>query len=219
MSGSGSGSGSISVSPYEYVYKIIILGDSGVGKTSIIERFIKKKFTYDSVTTIGVDFETTMVQVLDEFNNIVNIKLHIWDTAGQEAYQALTRIYYRTGVAALAVFDVSNRKSFVSVEKWIKKLHENGPQISEIILVGNKVDKSREVTEEEAMSFARKHGISYIETSAKTGDHVEHVFYKLAQEIYNRFPHAIAQKYETAGILVNLKTPDTKSYAGWFSAC
>jgi small GTP-binding protein len=169
--------------PYDFLYKVVIIGDSGVGKSNILTRWTRNEFNLESKSTIGVEFTTRTVQI-----NGKNIKVQIVDTAGQERFQAITSIYYRGAVGALVVYDITKHQTFRNVEKWLRELHNNTNDNVSVILVGNKVDLSnlREVTTEEAKNWAAQHNISFIETSALDNTNIEQCFQIILHEIYER---------------------------------
>ncbi|KAL3283411.1 hypothetical protein HHI36_006556 [Cryptolaemus montrouzieri] len=160
--------------------KILIIGESGVGKSSILLRFIDDSFDPDQTLTIGVDFKTKRLCV--EGNNV---KLAIWDTAGQERFRTLTPSYYRDAQGAILVFDVSNHSTFSKLETWLNELDTYSTKSNIVkMIVANKIDKEkREVSREEAMNFARRHQTLYIEASAKTRDGVQAAFEELVHKI------------------------------------
>ncbi|VBB18224.1 Rab GTPase 2d [Yasminevirus sp. GU-2018] len=165
---------------YDYILKFIIVGNSTVGKSNIMTRFTDKRFRSTHDMTIGVEFATKIVS-----NNNVNYKIQIWDTAGQETFQAITRSYYRGTIGCLMVYDVTNRASFEAIAGWLKDLRSYcDPQIV-ITLVGNKIDleTSRQVSYEEGKEFADKNGLNFFETSAKTGQNIESCFLNIVQQI------------------------------------
>ena len=190
----------------QFSYKIILIGDSGVGKTSIVSRLISNKFPTSYNLTIGVDYDTANITINDENNSPLSVKLQIWDTAGQENFNAITTAYYRGVIGAVIVFDVTDRATFKHVSKWIKQIDEYHEHRSDIItvLVGNKIDGLyREVDKSEAIDYASKNDLIYAETSARTGDHINYVFTKLAQEIYNLYPASrVNDKTKILGINV-----------------
>ncbi len=168
---------------YDYLFKYVIIGDTGVGKTAICERFVENKYTYNSQTTLGVDFKTNHIKLHD--NSI--IKLHIWDTAGHGKFQNIISHYYKNMAGVILVYDVCDRCSFNKLKYWLEKIYINKtPNIDvKIILVGNKVDgKSREVTTEEGEQFASGNNLLYHECSAKMGYNVNELFKKLTNTIY-----------------------------------
>ncbi|KAL5006040.1 hypothetical protein ScPMuIL_017198 [Solemya velum] len=161
--------------------KLVLLGDQGVGKSSLALRFVRGDFREDQEATIGAAFLTQTVNVQGK-----NIKFDIWDTAGQERYHSLAPMYYRGAQAAIVVYDITSTHSFEQAHSWVKELQkETGPDVI-IALAGNKVDmaaETRAVMKEEAEKYAMEHGLFHLETSAKTGYNVQNLFQTLAQEI------------------------------------
>ncbi|MHA1238328.1 MAG: Rab family GTPase [Candidatus Odinarchaeia archaeon] len=163
---------------YDHLFKVIIVGDGGVGKTSLTRRFSEGVFNSDYKLTIGVGFAVKTIKVENK-----TIKIQIWDTGGQERFSKIRLLYFKGALGSLIVFDVSNRESFNHVEKWIAEIRENCGTIP-VILVGNKIDVgSREVFTEEGEALAHKLGVSYIETSAKTGENIKECFTELTRKI------------------------------------
>jgi len=143
---------------FDICMKLIIVGDSGVGKTNILNRFTKNIFNEDNKSTIGVEFGTKLLEIQNH-----TVKLQIWDTAGQERYKAITVAYYKGSKGALIVFDLTRKETFKNVLRWYTDIKQNGEKDTCIILVGNKSDlEEREVSFEEAMSFAEKYSINFI---------------------------------------------------------
>eukprot|EP01097_Dermamoeba_algensis_P000303 TRINITY_DN110_c0_g1_i1.p1 TRINITY_DN110_c0_g1~~TRINITY_DN110_c0_g1_i1.p1 ORF type:complete len:214 (-),score=37.44 TRINITY_DN110_c0_g1_i1:89-730(-) len=166
---------------YDYLYKIVLIGDSGVGKSNLLSRFTRNEFNLETKSTIGVEFATRSIQVDGK-----TIKAQIWDTAGQERYRAITSAYYRGAVGALLVYDIAKSQTFKNVERWLAELRENSSGNMVIMLVGNKSDLKhlREVSTETAHEFSEKNGLSFIETSALESTNVEAAFGKILTEIY-----------------------------------
>ncbi|BAM79145.1 small GTP-binding protein of Rab family [Cyanidioschyzon merolae strain 10D] len=166
---------------YDYLFKIVLIGDSGVGKSNLLSRFTRNEFNLESKSTIGVEFATRSVQTDGKV-----IKAQIWDTAGQERYRAITSAYYRGAVGALLVYDISKRSSFENAERWLKELRDHADQNIVIMLVGNKSDLKhlRAVTTEEGQQYADARGLSFIETSALDASHVEEAFVRILTDIY-----------------------------------
>nr|XP_015192124.1 PREDICTED: ras-related protein Rab-11B-like [Lepisosteus oculatus] len=152
---------------------VVLIGESGVGKSNLLSRFTKNEFNHDSRTTIGVEFSTRTVQI-----NRLTIKAQIWDTAGLERYRAITSAYYRGAVGALLVYDISKHLTYESVERWLKELYDHADPHIVVMLVGNKTDLSslRAVPTEEARDFAEKRGLLFMETSALESTNVETAF-------------------------------------------
>jgi small GTP-binding protein len=165
-----------------FLYKIVMLGASGAGKTSLLSRFGGNDFDPSMKSTIGVEFATSSVEV----ESGSNVKVQIWDTAGQERYRAIASAYYRGAVGALLVFDLSNRGSFDALSMWYKEMMDCVDQNIVIGLIGNKADLvgQRQVTTEEAQLWAEAHNMSYIEASAKNNDNVAFAFHSLVSEIH-----------------------------------
>lgn len=166
----------------DYVFKVVVIGDSAVGKSQILSRFTKNEFCFDSKSTIGVEFQTRTVNI-----NSKLIKAQIWDTAGQERYRAVTSAYYRGALGAVLVYDVTKRQTFDHVARWLEELRSHADNSIVIVLIGNKADlvDLRAVPTEDAVEFAENQGLFFFETSALKGDNVEAAFFKLLEEIYN----------------------------------
>ncbi|TXG63071.1 hypothetical protein EZV62_010065 [Acer yangbiense] len=166
----------------DYVYKVVVIGDSAVGKTQILSRFTKNEFCFDSKSTIGVEFQTRTVTIKGKV-----IKAQIWDTAGQERYRAVTSAYYRGALGAMLVYDITKRQSFDHVARWVEELRAHADNSIVIILIGNKADlvDLRAVPTEDAVEFAEDQGLFFSETSALNGDNVDSAFFRLLEEIYS----------------------------------
>lgn len=153
---------------YDYLFKVVLIGDSGVGKSNLLTRFTRDEFKSDSKSTIGVEFATQTIQVDKK-----TIKAQIWDTAGQERYRAITSAYYRGAVGALLVYDITKEPTFESVKTmWLEELKSNADDNIIIMLVGNKKDLAhlRQVTTTDGRDFATSNNLSFIETSAQQRD-------------------------------------------------
>lgn len=172
---------------YDYLFKVVLIGDSGVGKSNLLSRFTRNEFCLESKSTIGVEFATRSIQVDNK-----TIKAQIWDTAGQERYRAITSAYYRGAVGALLVYDITKQVTFENVERWLKELRDHADSNIVIMLVGNKSDLRhlRSVSTEEAQAFCEKEGLSLIETSALESTNVEKAFQLILQDIY----HIVSKK-------------------------
>lgn len=168
---------------YDYLYKVVLIGDSGVGKSNLLSRFTRNEFNLETKSTIGVEFATRSIQADGK-----TIKAQIWDTAGQERYRAITSAYYRGAVGALLVYDIAKNVTFKNVERWLTELRENAAPNIVIMLVGNKSDLRhlREVPTETAKEFAEKNSLSFIETSALESTNVELAFQNILTEIYRQ---------------------------------
>ncbi|KAF3513953.1 hypothetical protein F2Q69_00001597 [Brassica cretica] len=166
---------------YDYLFKVVLTGDSGVGKSNLLSRFTKNDFSHDSRSTIGVEFATRSIQVDDKI-----VKAQIWDTAGQERYRAITSAYYRGAVGALLVYDVTRHVTFENVERWLKELRNHTDANIVIMLVGNKSDLRhlRALLTEEVKAFAERENTFFMETSALEALNVESAFTEVLTQIY-----------------------------------
>lgn len=167
--------------PFDIIWKVVLVGDSGVGKTNLLSRFTRNEFNAESKSTIGVEFATRNVQIKGK-----TIRAQIWDTAGQERYRAITSVYYRGAVGALVVYDITKPLSFENLDKWLQELREHADPYVCIMIVGNKIDlrSLRAVTQEEGRNLAEKHNYSFIETSALDSTNVGEAFNNLLVDIF-----------------------------------
>jgi len=166
---------------YDFLFKVVLIGDSGVGKSNLLSRFTRNEFNLDSKSTIGVEFATRSIQV-----DLKTIKAQIWGTAGQERYRAITSAYYRGAVGALLVYEISKHITYENVTRWLKELRDHADSNIVIMLVGNKSDLRhlRAVPTDEAKAFAADNHLSFIETSALDASNVELAFQNILTEIY-----------------------------------
>ncbi|KAF7836673.1 ras-related protein RABA1f [Senna tora] len=166
---------------YDYLFKLVLIGDSGVGKSNLLSRFTRNEFSLESKSTIGVEFATRSIRVDDKI-----VKAQIWDTAGQERYRAITSAYYRGAVGALLVYDVTRHVTFENAERWLKELRDHTDTNIVVMLVGNKADLRhlRAVSTEDAKSFAEKENTFFMETSALESMNVEDSFTEVLTQIY-----------------------------------
>ncbi|ERN17032.1 hypothetical protein AMTR_s00044p00012740, partial [Amborella trichopoda] len=156
--------------------KLVLLGDMGAGKSSLVLRFVKGQFMEFQESTIGAAFFSQTLAV-----NETTVKFEIWDTAGQERYHSLAPMYYRGAAAAIIVYDITNMDSFARAKKWVQELQRQGNPSMVMALAGNKADleEKRKVTPEEAKSYAEENGLFFMETSAKTAINVNDIFYEI----------------------------------------
>jgi len=167
---------------YDYLFKILLVGESGVGKSSLLLRFTDDTFSPSFISTVGVDFRLKKINVNDRI-----VKLQIWDTAGQERFRTITSSFYRGAHGILLVFDVTNVNSFLKVKYWLEEIQSHAPEGTCVALVGNKIDLTakRAVDQKEAEKFASQHGLKYIETSAKDSTRVNEAFKLLSMDIHD----------------------------------
>lgn len=168
---------------YAYLFKYIIIGDTGVGKSCLLLQFTDKRFQPVHDLTIGVEFGARMVNIDNR-----QIKLQIWDTAGQESFRSITRSYYRGAAGALLVYDITRRDTFNHLTRWLEEAKQNSNPNMVIMLIGNKsdLDHRRAVSTKEGEQFAEENGLIFLETSAKTAANVEQAFIKTAEKIYEK---------------------------------
>jgi len=195
---------------YAYLFKYIIIGDTGVGKSCLLLQFTDKRFRSDHDLTIGVEFGARLITIDNK-----QIKLQIWDTAGQESFRSITRSYYRGASGALLVYDISRRDTFNHVTRWLEEARANASANLVIMLIGNKCDlERREVSYEEGDKFARENGLIFRETSAKTAQNVEEAFIQTARKIYENIQNNVYDlSSDNSGIKVGMP-PTSAGYQG-----
>mmetsp|Transcript_29843 Transcript_29843/g.30278 ORF Transcript_29843/g.30278 Transcript_29843/m.30278 type:complete len:206 (+) Transcript_29843:133-750(+) len=164
---------------YDHLFKLVLIGDSGVGKSCLLLRFADDAFTESYISTIGVDFRFRTVKVEKK-----TVKLQIWDTAGQERFRTITSAYYRGADGIIMVYDVTNQESFEHVNDWLSEVNRYASEGTCKLLVGNKSDKGdKVVSSEKARAFADSLGIPFLETSAKNASNVEEAFLTMTAEL------------------------------------
>eukprot|EP00033_Pygsuia_biforma_P000405 GCRY01000485.1.p1 GENE.GCRY01000485.1~~GCRY01000485.1.p1 ORF type:complete len:213 (-),score=24.41 GCRY01000485.1:69-707(-) len=170
-------------SMYTYLFKYIIIGDTAVGKSCLLLQFTDKRFQPEHDLTIGVEFGARMINLDKQ-----QIKLQIWDTAGQESFRSITRSYYRGAAGALLVYDITRRETFDHLTSWLEDARAHSSSNMTIMLIGNKSDleHKRVVTREEGEAFAEEHGLMFVETSAKLATNVEEAFENSARAILEK---------------------------------
>jgi Ras-related protein Rab-1A len=173
---------SLTKKPHKHIFKIIIIGDSGVGKTSILSRYADDSFTESHISTIGVDFRFKTISIENKYTNeLEQIKLQIWDTAGQERFKNITSAYYRNADGLVVVYDITDNKSFDNISIWLSEVRKYMENSKPIIIIGNKSDREdRQVTFEELEQFSKKNNFLYLETSARQDNNIELLFMKMA---------------------------------------
>ena len=189
---------------FNYLFKYIIIGDSAVGKSNILLRYIHDKFNEEFQSTIGVEFGAKNLKIEDKI-----YRIQIWDTAGQENFRSITRAYYKNSVCAFVVYDITNKNSFQNIKSWIEDCKKQSPKTVLLILVGNKADleDKRQVTYEEGSIFAEKNGMLFFETSAKNGKNIEEIFIKSSYEIAKKIENGFYDlSNENCGIKVGNNT-------------
>ncbi|TGZ72727.1 hypothetical protein CRM22_001908 [Opisthorchis felineus] len=174
---------------YDYLFKIVLVGDTGVGKSNLLTRFVKNEFYPDTGSTIGVEFASKHVYVQDKV-----VKTQVWDTAGQERFRAITSAYYRGALGALIVYDITHATTFENVVQWLEEIRRFADRDILVMLVGNKCDLRylRSVVTDDAKEFARRESLFFMETSALDATNVDEAFRQIISEIFkqvNSHPH------------------------------
>jgi len=179
----GSTTSSSRSAAYDYLIKLLLIGDSGVGKSCLLLRFSDDSFTPSFITTIGIDFKIRTIELEGK-----RIKLQIWDTAGQERFRTITTAYYRGAMGILLVYDVTDEKSFNNIRNWIRNIEQHATESVNKILIGNKCDmvEKKVVDSARGKALADEYGIKFLETSAKNSINVEEAFITLAKDIKKR---------------------------------
>eukprot|EP01117_Protostelium_nocturnum_P000159 TRINITY_DN10231_c0_g1_i1.p1 TRINITY_DN10231_c0_g1~~TRINITY_DN10231_c0_g1_i1.p1 ORF type:complete len:206 (-),score=43.28 TRINITY_DN10231_c0_g1_i1:78-695(-) len=180
---------------YEYLFKYIIIGPSGVGKSCLLLQFTDKRFHSDHDLTIGVEFGARLITIEGK-----PIKLQIWDTAGQESFRSITRSYYRGAHGALLAYDITRRETFNHLKGWLAEVREHSNKEMVIMLIGNKNDleAKRAVSYEEGKKFAEENGLIFMETSAKTASNVDEAFLETAKKIYDKVKRGVPDMESSA---------------------
>ncbi|KAJ6808868.1 ras-related protein RABA5a [Iris pallida] len=181
------------VQSQDYIFKIVLIGDSAVGKSNLLARFARDEFYSNSKSTIGVEFQTQKMDIDGK-----EVKAQIWDTAGQERFRAVTSAYYRGAVGALVVYDISSRPTFDSIGRWLNELHTHSDMNVVTILVGNKTDlkDAREVSTAEGQALAEAQGLFFMETSALDSSNVAAAFETVVKEIYDILSRKVFRSQE-----------------------
>ena len=200
---------------YDYLLKILLIGDSGVGKSALMMRYVNEQYEDKSIPTIGVDFK-----IKTSIINSKIFKLQIWDTAGQERFRTITSSYYRGAHGIIIVYDVSNEDTFNNLKFWLSEINTYALPSSKMILVGNKSDvslKSRQVSYETASNYAKSNNMIYVETSAKNGTNINLAFDEIIREISGKNCELLADKKKPSNRSMTkntqiMKTNQSKSY-------
>lgn len=173
---------------YDFIFKIILVGDSTVGKTSFIHKFCNDIYNGQYNITIGVEFEAKII-VLDINNKNIRIKLYIWDTAGQERFRSITKNYYKDTAGIILCYDTTSIITFDHLNNWLKDIKSECSSDVKIILVGTKTDLTnlKQVKTEDGLNYANEHNLPFYEASAKNNINVKEVFHKLVADIYNGY--------------------------------
>lgn len=189
---------------YDYLFKLLLIGDSGVGKSCLLLRFADDTYTESYISTIGVDFKIRTIELDGK-----TIKLQIWDTAGQERFRTITSSYYRGAHGIIVVYDVTDQESFNNVKQWLQEIDRYASENVNKLLVGNKCDLTTKkvVDYTTAKEYADQLGIPFLETSAKNATNVEQAFMTMAAEIKNRMGPVSTTADNKPNVKINASTP------------
>lgn len=196
---------------YDYLFKLLLIGDSGVGKSCLLLRFADDTYTESYISTIGVDFKIRTIELDGK-----TIKLQIWDTAGQERFRTITSSYYRGAHGIIVVYDVTDQESFNNVKQWLQEIDRYACENVNKLLVGNKCDLTNKkvVDYTSAKEYADQLGIPFLETSAKNATNVEQAFMTMAAEIKNRVGPPAAAQAGPAGVKISNSKPVNEKVGG-----
>jgi small GTP-binding protein len=169
----------------EFIYKILLLGDSSVGKTCFLMRYTDNTFQDIHMSTIGLDYKLKNVQL----ENGKMVKIQVWDTAGQDRFRSITKNYYKGAHGIILIYDVTEQKSFDNVKNWMAQIKEEVSERVSIVLVGNKIDDedNRKISTEQGESMAKDYEIMFFECSAKTGQNIDEIFNNLVKKVVENF--------------------------------
>lgn len=200
---------------YDRLFKILLCGDSGVGKTCLISQFTDQQIRKSHITTIGIDFKLKTLSIDGK-----RIRLQIWDTAGQERFETLTAQYYRRAQGIMLVYDITHEQSFANVSKWLRNIEENAVEDVKLVLVGNKVDleDQRQVTVKRGEKLARQHRIEFFETSAWKNISIMESFTSLARSILDN-AEKTAEKSDCQQDKLVLNQDSTENSSGSWTCC
>lgn len=201
---------------YDYLFKLLLIGDSGVGKTCVLFRFSEDAFNSTFISTIGIDFKIRTIDLDGK-----KIKLQIWDTAGQERFRTITTAYYRGAMGIMLVYDITNEKSFDNIRNWIRNIEEHAATDVEKMVLGNKCDMNdkRQVSKERGEQLAVEYGVKFMETSAKTSVNVEESFISLARDIKRKMDKKLENPNPNGPGNIKVTSEAKPKKGGFLSKC
>ncbi|XP_030280490.1 ras-related protein Rab-8B isoform X2 [Sparus aurata] len=198
------------------MHKLLLIGDSGVGKTCLLFRFSEDSFNTTFISTIGIDFKIRTIELDGK-----RVKLQIWDTAGQERFRTITTAYYRGAMGIMLVYDISNEKSFENIKNWIRNIEEHASSDVEKMILGNKCDMTdrRQVSKDRGEKLAIDYGVKFLETSAKSSLNVEEAFYTMGRDILHNLSSKATDNNNAGGSGKPIKITEKKSKRIKFLKC
>ncbi|CCK71149.1 Rab family GTPase SEC4 KNAG_0G00930 [Huiozyma naganishii CBS 8797] len=192
---------------YDSIMKILLVGDSGVGKSCLLVRFVEDRFNPSFITTIGIDFKIKTVDI-----NGKKVKLQLWDTAGQERFRTITTAYYRGAMGIILVYDVTDERTFNNIRQWFTTVTEHANDDAQLLLVGNKSDMdTRVVSREQGETLAAELGLPFVESSAKDDDNVNEIFFTLTKLIQDKIDANTVSTGNGKGGNININSSSAKS--------
>ena len=196
---------------YDKICQILLIGDSSVGKTSLIQRYVNGIFKYEYLATVGIDFYKK-----HEIINNMNVEVRLWDTAGQERFKSLTPNYFKNAEGVILTYDITKTESFENLKYWMNSIETNLGDIIPIIIVGNKLDMKdmREITKENADKLSKEYNYKYFETSAKTGEGVDDAFKDLVNQILEKSDKFEEERNERNSVKINENQEDNPKKKG-----
>lgn len=192
---------------YDMQIKILMIGDSGVGKTSMLIRFANDKFSSTFISTIGIDFKIKSLIVEDK-----RVKLQIWDTAGQERFRTITTSYFRSAQGVILVYDITDRSSLLSIKNWIYQIQLHADVNINKILVGNKCDNisERVISFEEGLELAKEYGIEFFECSAKSDININNLFTRISEQVVKRLSSEVSKILTKPDVIIRQVDPTNR---------
>ncbi|KAL5008544.1 hypothetical protein ScPMuIL_014125 [Solemya velum] len=189
---------------YDNLLRLLLVGDTGVGKTCLLCRYVTDEFVESHISTIGIDFKMKMLEVDGK-----KIKIQIWDTAGQERFEAITKQFFRRAQGIMLVYDICNRRSYEQLPRWLNQIQEMASENTVVMMIGNKTDKQymRQVPYLEAQEFADKYNLNFYETSAKQKNNLDRPFKDMCKEILD----VIGQVQNSSSSVINVENSMVKS--------
>jgi len=202
---------------YDYLLKLLLIGDSGVGKTCLLFRFAEDTFNSAFISTIGIDFKIRTIEVDGK-----KLKLQIWDTAGQERFRTITTAYYRGAAGIMLVYDLTSERSFDHIQNWMRNIEEHATEDVKKMIVANKADltEKRAISKERGQTLAMEHGVSFFETSAKGGQNVYEAFMSISREIKQEMDIKASEKPDhMPSRRVKIQADDGRGWNAGMNSC
>ncbi|KAI0983096.1 hypothetical protein GJ496_008394 [Pomphorhynchus laevis] len=197
---------------YDYLFKLLLIGDSGVGKTCMLNRYVEDNFSTTFISTIGIDFKMRKIEMEGK-----QIKLQIWDTAGQERFKTITTAYYRGAMGVILVYDITSEKSYDNIKNWIKAIENNASDDVEKMIIGNKCDmeSNRQVPRERGEQLAKEYNVKFMETSAKQNQNITQAFEDITYRIKHKVEARKSYQQKQSGRTVDPSSTKSEKKSFW----